>query len=379
MFIYLLLLGIFLNHVWADFSDLQAISTSTHSENGGTIDFTGLPGTVSMTGANRNVANEYVQYVITFNANVVFSVDWSYTTSDAGNWDPFQIFLDGNLVDGYTGSGQSASSTYNSAISSGSVLMFKVYTTDGRLGAPTVTLTNVVVVGLDPTLLPTSRPTSRPSSAPTYRAEPWGEVTFDRRRHRKGGLCDNHCSNHGTCETNSNCKCYLGLDGQPEWTGPDCSLRTCPKHKAWVGEIVEANDLHPVVECSNKGLCDRTTGTCKCFVGYDGVACQRAICPEQCNYRGTCWPERLLAVRAGRTYNTPWDSNMALGCICDSGYRGASCELQECPSGPDPLNGYGNEAGRDCSGRGLCDFETGTCKCFEGFFGTKCEYQTTMF
>ena len=112
-----------------------------------------------------------------------------------------------------------------------------------------------------PSTSPSSVPTTMPTSAPSYKAESWGQVTWDKRRHRHGGLCENHCSNHGTCENNNNCKCFTGLDGEPEWTGPDCSLRTCPKDFAWVGEVVNANDLHPWVECSNKGLCDRASGT----------------------------------------------------------------------------------------------------------------------
>ena len=222
-------------------------------------------------------------------------------------------------------------------------------------------------------------PTQAPTSAPTFTNEGWGQITWDKRRHRNGGLCENHCSNHGTCEKNSNCKCFTGLDGEAEWTGPDCSLRTCPRDFAWVGDVINSNNLHPWVECSNKGSCDRKSGTCKCFAGYDGVACQRSTCPDNCNDRGTCWPEKHLATKASRTYNTPWDSMKHVGCFCDAGYRGPACELQECPSGTDPLDGYGNEAGRDCSGRGLCDYEDGTCTCFSGFYGTHCQYQTTVF
>merc|ERR1712146_601506 len=72
---------------------------------------------------------------------------------------------------------------------------------------------------------------------------------------------------------------------------------------------------------------------------------------NNCNERGTCWPEKHLAVKASRVYDSPWDAMKAVGCLCDAGYRGPSCEFQECPSGADPLDGYGNEAGRDCSGR----------------------------
>mmetsp|Transcript_1538 Transcript_1538/g.4366 ORF Transcript_1538/g.4366 Transcript_1538/m.4366 type:complete len:304 (+) Transcript_1538:14-925(+) len=232
---------------------------------------------------------------------------------------------------------------------------------------------------VQPSSSPSGQPTTVPSAAPSYKAESWGQITYDKRRNRQGGLCENHCSNHGTCETNNNCKCFTGLDGEAEWTGPDCSQRTCPKDFAWVGDVVNANDLHPWVECSNKGTCDRTTGTCNCFPGYDGVACQRTLCPNNCNDRGTCWPEKHLASKAGRTYTQPWDAMKHVGCFCDAGYRGPACDLQECPSGTDPLDGYGNEAGRDCSGRGLCNYGTGICSCFSGFYGTKCQYQTTIF
>ena len=71
---------------------------------------------------------------------------------------------------------------------------------------------------------------------------------------------------------------------------------------------------------------------------------------------GTCWPEKHLAAKAGRTYDAPWDALKHVGCLCDAGYRGPACDFHECPSGSDPLNGYGNEAGRDCSGRGICNY-----------------------
>jgi len=229
------------------------------------------------------------------------------------------------------------------------------------------------------TYSPTPKPTVYPTSSPTITAEGY-ETVFDyRKRHRKGGYCENHCGGHGECKKNKNCECHKNLDGEPAWTGPDCSLRTCPKDFSWVGSVVNANDLHPWQECSNRGLCDRKTGSCQCFAGYDGVACQRTLCPNDCSGRGICWPESHLATFAGRTYSLPWDAMKEVGCVCDAGYRGPGCELQECPSGADPLDGYGNEAGRECSGRGLCDYTAGICGCFSGFYGTHCQYQTTLF
>ena len=35
---------------------------------------------------------------------------------------------------------------------------------------------------------------------------------------------------------------------------------------------VGANEAHPLVECSNKGLCDGKLGECDCFDNKDGVA-----------------------------------------------------------------------------------------------------------
>jgi hypothetical protein len=148
---------------------------------------------------------------------------------------------------------------------------------------------------------------------------------------------------------------------------------------AWISKVVNTNDMHAVVECSNRGLCDRKTGTCLCSAGYTGNACQRSECPNDCNGNGVCVTEKILAHMAGKIYSAPWDSEKESGCFCDVGFRGPACDQQECPSGSDPLGGHGNESGRDCSGRGICNYQMGTCNCFSGFFGTKCEYQTILF
>ena len=113
-------------------------------------------------------------------------------------------------------------------------------------------------------------------------------------------------------------------------------------------------------------------------IGYDGIACQRSICPYDCSGNGVCLNQESLAERAGYVYSTPWDATKIVGCYCDTGYRGPACDLQECPSGPDPIGAQGNEVGRDCSGRGLCDYTQGICTCFFGFFGTRCEYMTAL-
>lgn len=189
----------------------------------------------------------------------------------------------------------------------------------------------------------------------------------------------------------------------------------------------DANGAHDIIECAGQGLCDRATGECKCFPGYEGEACTRTACPNQCSGHGTCLSAARLAAdatsvtgttaaeapyggNANLAYNTAWDSNKHYGCKCDLGFRGPDCSLQECPSDADPLNGCGggkcngggsyltkdgttttctNSASsdckaaagfeqRDCSGRGICDYTTGVCKCFSGFFGEACNIQTIL-
>lgn len=71
---------------------------------------------------------------------------------------------------------------------------------------------------------------------------------------------------------------------------------------------------------------------------------------QDCNGRGFCLPVKMLAENAGVTYTTPWDADKLWGCLCDYGWRGPSCELQECLSFDDPFGGFGNEQLRDCSG-----------------------------
>jgi hypothetical protein len=145
----------------------------------------------------------------------------------------------------------------------------------------------------------------------------------------------------------------------------------------------DGNSAHQYIECSGRGTCDRVGGACKCSAGYTGDACQRTACPSDCSGNGVCQSQQYFVMDAAAASGAPlsytaFDANSAYGCKCDPGFRGADCSQQECPSGPDPMKGEGGENGLDCSGRGLCDYTSGVCKCFKGSFGERCEELSTL-
>ncbi|KAJ8610489.1 hypothetical protein CTAYLR_007768 [Chrysophaeum taylorii] len=191
---------------------------------------------------------------------------------------------------------------------------------------------------------------------------------------RVGAECPNACSGHGTCGAFDECTCY------PNYQGGDCSLRTCPFATSHVDSpkgdldgsadelsgpdttvIVDStvfpygtteqyplmvdsrgytlvNTAHAYTECANKGICDRKSGECECFEGYEGAACQRASCPDpQCSGHGTCQTAAEIAWKDNSNEYKLWDKDLTMGCVCEPGYTGPSCADKMCKYGVDPL------------------------------------------
>jgi hypothetical protein len=226
-------------------------------------------------------------------------------------------------------------------------------------------------------------------------------------------FCPNACTGHGTCKSSpkDSCECFTRRETEltsnadvAAWTGADCSERTCPMGQAWAASPQANNDHKQRVECAGKGICDRKTGECDCFDGFWGEGCRRSACPNDCSGHGTCKSLKVFAddyshdaddsfvskqfgipsanpntvPNIGARYDSAWDAEYNYGCHCDAGFRGPDCSLRECPSTTDPLQGHGNTKGRDCSGRGMCDYSSGLCECFPGYFGEKCQTQTIL-
>jgi len=123
-------------------------------------------------------------------------------------------------------------------------------------------------------------------------------------------------------------------------------------------------------------------------------------------------PLNNLTTYQGFPDSTTWDEEMIYGCVCDSEWTvglgsgerqepewfGPDCSQRHCPSADDPRTESvdetnclgkkakwsnakglaGNVCHVDCSNRGTCDFKTGQCSCYEGYFGLACNEMSAL-
>ena len=82
----------------------------------------------------------------------------------------------------------------------------------------------------------------------------------------------------------------------------DCSKRTCPYDRAWADKPYAEDRAHSQAECSGAGLCDREAGSCTCFEGFTGSACQRSRCPNDCSLQGNCLTLTDIGLLEGNDY-----------------------------------------------------------------------------
>ncbi|KAH8059572.1 hypothetical protein JL720_13786 [Aureococcus anophagefferens] len=156
------------------------------------------------------------------------------------------------------------------------------------------------------------------------------------------------CSGVGVCDADKFCNCTAGYEGSA------CEYKTCPTGRAWRGEAVgdDPGDAHrPGATCSNKGLCDRSSGNCDCdddFGVVGGDACGDMACEvnstRECGAFGHCATMAELAQNAllfgdhGEVrrvnYSEPWDADLVTGCKCHA----STSDYPTHDFGADPVN-----------------------------------------
>lgn len=98
---------------------------------------------------------------------------------------------------------------------------------------------------------------------------------------------------------------------------------------------VRKQEGHFYMPCSNNGICDETRGICVCFEGFEGAACNRTSCYNDCSNHGRCLP--IGSVAPDDTEYRLWDQSINRGCLCDPGWEGPDCSQRICPGNDDPL------------------------------------------
>lgn len=98
---------------------------------------------------------------------------------------------------------------------------------------------------------------------------------------------------------------------------------------------VRAQEGHFYAECSNRGICNRENGLCECMTGYEGAACNRTVCINDCSGHGTC--ETITEITPSHLHYRLWDADKTQYCQCDGGYFGMDCSQRQCMTNDDPL------------------------------------------
>ena len=169
------------------------------------------------------------------------------------------------------------------------------------------------------------------------------------------------CNGRGDCTIEGTCVCRPDAEGNEEYHGDNCELKSCPKYSdKYCGGV-------------NRGVCDTATGTCSCKVNYSGDNCGECSADyrgEQCEHF-RCLPAWSPSESAspeecgGPSYGT---CNTEIGeCICNDVERLVDKQCKE-----KPCAGGCNEA----AGSNRCDRRWGQCICESRFSGTNCEVCT---
>jgi len=187
--------------------------------------------------------------------------------------------------------------------------------------------------------------------------------------------CLNDCSGRGSCNE-AVCLCDQGFVGhsceQVDSESAGIPPTEAPMKKLDVNfgkaiSSVKDAGTPPVCpeNCQGNGKCNED-GSCSCYTGYSGVACQD-FCPNLCSGQGQCSDGICLCLAgfAGADCSISvccsghGDCTVPETCVCQPGWVGDMCQLpMPCP---DPT----------CSSHGQC--LSGQCMCDPGWGGSTCE------
>jgi hypothetical protein len=156
--------------------------------------------------------------------------------------------------------------------------------------------------------------------------------------------------------------------------------------------LTSNHGMGTLTECSNQGLCNHTTGLCRCLEKFSGgVIDYQAISSDGSGSLGSRGDCGYLSIQTDVCTSVSSDStiNSCSGhgfcavvsepCLCYDGWYGYNCQYASCPTS----RAWFDEAistteahlpETECSAMGHCDRLTGLCHCREGYSGAACQY-----
>ena len=140
-------------------------------------------------------------------------------------------------------------------------------------------------------------------------------------------------------------------------------------------------------ECSNNGICDRSTGKCICRDRYvDGVFEYRAESSDghgNLGGKGDCGHidvtvDVCTAVGDNKCNGHGFCAGAFEQCSCVDGWFGYDCRNAACPKGrawfDEAISTTEAHQLAECSNMGMCNRSAGICQCNEGYSGNACQY-----
>jgi hypothetical protein len=126
---------------------------------------------------------------------------------------------------------------------------------------------------------------------------------------------------------------------QPEYFGADCARRHCPS-----GDDPRTTSVNEE-DCE---YYDDNGATWRGYIGTDGIY-----------YKTAVFPTGVTAATSPAITVRKYDDPNLLGTdVPNAGAAGNKCYVE-------------------CSNRGVCDYDTGSCACFRGYQGSACEIKAT--
>ena len=155
--------------------------------------------------------------------------------------------------------------------------------------------------------------------------------------------------------------------------------------------LTSNNGVGALYECSNQGFCDRKSGVCNCFQAYSsGIVKYKAVSSDgfgNSGSRGDCGYIQTSVTSGGSCYIGGSQicsghgvcQNSSVACTCFDGWKGLTCQVKDCPSGPawfdEAISVSEAHQSAECSNMGMCDRSRGICVCALGFSGNACQYR----